>query len=80
MRFVMMEHMLPRAEVLEFLQNLASALAALTAELERFPAVADPGHRHPRLALGHGLAVYRASLRWAEDTLAALSLAPAPSP
>jgi PadR family transcriptional regulator, regulatory protein AphA len=73
MRFVMMENTLPRAEVLEFLQNLASALAAFVAELERYPAVTDPGHRHPRLALDHGLAVYRASLRWAEDTLAALS-------
>jgi hypothetical protein len=73
MRFVMMEHMLPRAEVLEFLQSLISALAAFVAELERYPAVTDPGHRHPRLALDHGLAVYRASLRWAEDTFAALS-------
>ena len=80
MRFVMMEHMLPRAEVLEFLHNLANALAAFTAELERYPAVSDPGHRHPRLALDHGLAVHRASLRWAEDTIAALSAAPAPSP
>jgi DNA-binding PadR family transcriptional regulator len=80
MRFVMMENMIPRAEVLEFLQNLTDALAAFTAELERYPAVTDPDHRHPALALDHGLAVSRASLRWAEDTIAALSAAPAPSP
>ena len=70
MRFVMMENTLPQAEVLEFLQNLASALAMFVAELERYPAVTGPGHRHPRLALDHGLAVYRVSLPWAEDTLA----------
>ena len=80
MRFVMMEHLVPRAEVLEFLQNLADALAAFTAELERHRAVTDLNARHPGLALDHGLAVHRASLRWAEHTIAALSAAPAPSP
>ena len=32
MRFVMMEHLFPREEVLRFLQNLADALAAFTAD------------------------------------------------
>jgi DNA-binding PadR family transcriptional regulator len=79
MRFVMMEHLFPRDEVLKFLQNLADALAAFTADLERHTADTDPNARHPRLALDHGLAVHRASLRWAEQTIAALSAAPAPS-
>ncbi|MDX6393360.1 MAG: hypothetical protein QOJ73_4423 [Streptosporangiaceae bacterium] len=79
MRFVMMEHLFPRDEVLKFLQNLADALAAFTADLERHTADTDPNARHPGLALDHGLAVHRASLRWAEQTIAALSAAPAPS-
>ena len=73
MRFVMMEHLLPREEVLMFLQSLADTLAALTAQLERYTAAADFPDRHPRLALDHGMAVHRASLRWAEHTIAALS-------
>ena len=80
MRFVMMEHLFPREEVLKFLQDLADALAAFTAELERYTAGTDLSARHPGLALGHGLAVHRASLRWAEHAIAALSAAPAPSP
>jgi len=79
MRFVMMEHR-PREEVLKFLQNLADALAAFTAELERQTAGTDLNARHPALALDHGLAVSRASLQWAEQTIAALSAAPVPSP
>ena len=79
MRFVMMEHLFPREEVLKFLQNLADALAAFTADLERHTADTDPSARHPGLALDHGLAVHRASLRWAEQTIAALSAAPAPA-
>jgi DNA-binding PadR family transcriptional regulator len=79
MRFVMMEHLLPRQEVLGFLRSLADALAAFTGQLERYMAAADLGARHPRLALGHGLAVHRASLRWAEETIAALSTALDPS-
>jgi PadR family transcriptional regulator AphA len=79
MRFVMMEHLLPRAEVIKFLENLADALATFTAELERYTAAADLDYRHPLLALDHGLAVHRASLRWAQDSIAALSADPAPS-
>jgi DNA-binding PadR family transcriptional regulator len=79
MRFVMMEHLLPPGEVLTFLQNLAGALAALTAQLEQYSGATDLTDRHPRLAIDHGLAVHRASLRWAEDTIAALSVARTPS-
>ena len=76
MRFVMMEHLLPPEEVLTFLQNLADRLAALVARLEQYTAAADFPGRHPRLALDHGIAIHRASLRWAEHTIAALSADP----
>jgi PadR family transcriptional regulator AphA len=76
MRFVMMENQLPREDVLTFLQNLADTLAALTAQLEQYSAAADFPDRHPRLALDHGIAIHRASLRWAEQTVAALSADP----
>ena len=79
MRFVMMEHLFAPEEVLTFLRDLVDTLAAFTAELEQHEAAADLGDRHPRLALEHGLAVYRASLRWAEHAIAALSAVPAPS-
>jgi DNA-binding PadR family transcriptional regulator len=79
MRFAMMERLFPPREVLAFLQDLANALAEFTAGLERFTAAADLGGRHPRLALDHGLAVHRASLRWAEHAIAELSAVPAPS-
>jgi PadR family transcriptional regulator, regulatory protein AphA len=79
MRFVMMEHVLPRDEVLRFLQNLIDTLAAFTAQLEQYTAVTDLGERHPRLALDHGLAVHRASLQWAQHTMTALSAAPMPT-
>jgi DNA-binding PadR family transcriptional regulator len=75
MRFVMMENVLPRADVLAFLRSLADALAAFVADLEKFTLAADFPALHPRLALEHGLEVHRASLRWAERTIAALSAA-----
>jgi PadR family transcriptional regulator AphA len=78
MRFVMMEHLLPPAEVLAFLQNLRDELGAFTAQLEHYAAASELGNSHARLALDHGLAVHRASLQWAERTLAALSAAPPP--
>jgi DNA-binding PadR family transcriptional regulator len=80
MRFVMMEQMVPREEVLGFLHNLKEALAALTAELERYAAASHLEELHPGFALDHGLAVHRASLRWAEHTIAALGAARASSP
>jgi DNA-binding PadR family transcriptional regulator len=76
MRFVMMEHLLSPDEVLVFLQNLAGALAALTTQLEQYSGVAGRTDRHPRLAIDHGLAVHRASLRWAEHTIEALRQEP----
>jgi DNA-binding PadR family transcriptional regulator len=76
MRFVMMEHLLPPEEVLTFLQSLADTLAALTAQLKQYAVAADLPDRHPRLALDHGIAIHRASLRWAEETIAALSADP----
>ena len=76
MRFVMMEHVFPAEDVLAFLQSLADSLAVFTAGLEQYRAAADPGDRHPRLALDHGLAVYRASLCWTSDAIAALSAVP----
>jgi len=72
MRFVMMENMVPREEVLGFLHDLRDALAAFVAELERYPAIAHVNELHPRFALDHGLAVHRASLDWAERTIAEL--------
>jgi DNA-binding PadR family transcriptional regulator len=81
MRFVMMERLLSPAEVLTFLQALADALAALITQLERYSGATDLTGRHPRLAIDHGLAVHRASLRWAEQTISALSQEPAgPAP
>jgi hypothetical protein len=79
MRFVMMEHAVPREEVLSFLGDLKEALAALTAGLERYTATADLDDHHPRLALDHGLAVHRASLDWAERAIEALRAAAAHS-
>ena len=76
MRFVMMEHLLPPEEVLTFLRNLADTLGALTSELRQYAAAADFPGRHPRLALDHGIAIHLASLRWAEQTVAALSADP----
>lgn len=73
MRFVLMEHQLPPAEVVTFLHGLAGALEAFTAQLEKYATATDFPDRHPRLALDHGLAVYQASLRWAEHTAASLS-------
>jgi hypothetical protein len=80
MRFVMMEHAVTREEVLGFLDDLKDALAAFTAELERYAAATHLDDRHPRLAMDHGLAVHRASLRWAGHAIAELRSAPIPSP
>lgn len=79
MRFVMMEHAVPPDEVLGFLTSLRNALAASTAHIERYAAApAQPLGRHPALALGHGLAIHRASTEWAEHAIAALRAPAAP--
>jgi DNA-binding PadR family transcriptional regulator len=69
MRFVMMERVLSPADVLAFLGSLADALAAFIVQMEQHTFPSDLEDRHPRLALDHGLAVYRASLNWAEQTI-----------
>ncbi|MBV8431086.1 MAG: PadR family transcriptional regulator [Solirubrobacterales bacterium] len=80
MRFAMMEHLFPPDEVLTFLRDLADALAAFTAQLEWYAtATTDLTNRHRAFTLDHGLAVHRASLEWAERTIAALSAVPAPA-
>jgi DNA-binding PadR family transcriptional regulator len=73
MRFVMMEHLFPEDEVVAFLRSFADALAEFTNGLEQYGATADLGTRYARLAVGHGLAVHRASLEWAEHTIRELS-------
>jgi DNA-binding PadR family transcriptional regulator len=73
MRFVMMEQAFSRAEVVTFLRSLADALTAFITGLEQYSTAADLGAGHPRLALEHGLSVHRASLEWAERTIAVLS-------
>jgi DNA-binding PadR family transcriptional regulator len=75
MRFVMMEALFPAEEVVGFLRSFADALAEFTGGLEQYTATADLGSRYARLALGHGLAVHRASLQWAEHTIRELSAA-----
>jgi hypothetical protein len=72
-----MEGELPPEEVLSFLRDLTDALAALVAQLEQYTQASDLGQRFPRLALDHGLAVHRASLDWAQRTMAALAATPA---
>jgi PadR family transcriptional regulator AphA len=73
MRFVMMESLLNRHEVLVYLLDLRDALAALVAELERYTEAAVFEGRHPALALNHGVLVHRASLDWAEDAITTLT-------
>ena len=80
MRFVMMEPLFPEEEVVAFLRSFADALAEFTGGLEQYSATADLGTRYARLALGHGLAVHRASLQWAEHTIRELSAAADGSP
>ena len=80
MRFVMMEHAFSREEVLSFLEDLKDALASFIEGLERHvAATAQLDGRHPGLALDHGLAVHRASLRWTRHAIAALRASPVPS-
>ena len=75
MRFVMMERLLSRAEVLGFLAELRDALAALLDGLESYTATAatDMPGRHAALALDHGVSVRVASLAWVKRTINALA-------
>jgi DNA-binding PadR family transcriptional regulator len=77
MRFVMMEPLLPRDEIVAFLRSLQDALSDFIAQLDQYIVTADlPGH-HPRLALHHGIAVHRASLDWVNRTISELADGPA---
>jgi DNA-binding PadR family transcriptional regulator len=80
MRFVMMERLLPRADVLAFLSDLRDALAAYLDELEGYAAATDFPDRHSPLALDHGVATYTASLAWTKRTLITLSREAARTP
>jgi DNA-binding PadR family transcriptional regulator len=73
MRFVMMEWVLPPAEVLAFLADLRDALAAFLDGLESYAAAAQFQERHPPLALDHGIATHTASLAWTKRTINILS-------
>lgn len=80
MRFVFMGGLLPRDEVLTFLDSLADALEALVGDLQRYSAAIAAGQAtgagdagHSILALEHGIAVHCASLAWARRTRRALT-------
>lgn len=75
MRFVMMEGLLPREEVLRFLADLRDALAAFLDELETYAADVGPklGSHHPALALDHGISAHVASLAWTKRTINVLA-------
>jgi DNA-binding PadR family transcriptional regulator len=75
MRFVMMEALLSRDEVLGWLRDLIDALSIFVADVERYRAVVA-GPSHAALALDHGIAVHRASLAWARATWEMLATAP----
>jgi DNA-binding PadR family transcriptional regulator len=80
MRFVMMEWVLPRDEVLAFLADLRDALAAFLDGLERYAATASFQERHPSLALDHGIAMHTAGLAWIKRTINILSREPVSPP
>jgi DNA-binding PadR family transcriptional regulator len=73
MRFVMMERVASRAEVLAFLADLRDALAACLDGLEGYLAATSFPERHTPLALDHGIAAYAASLAWTKRTIDVLS-------
>lgn len=69
-----MEGELDDGEVAAFLADLEDALAALVAATEDCLASgAETGRRHAQLALQHGVASARSSLRWARAARAALA-------
>jgi DNA-binding PadR family transcriptional regulator len=77
MRFVMMERVATRAEVLAFLADLRDALAAWLEGLEGYATTVSFPDRHSPLALDHGIAAYAASLAWTKRTINILSREPA---
>jgi DNA-binding PadR family transcriptional regulator len=75
-RFVMMEELVPRAEVLAFLAAVRDALDAFLDGLEGYAAEAKFEERHPLLAIDHGIALFTASLAWTKRTINALAREP----
>lgn len=75
-RFVMMEDLVPRAEVLVYLAALRDALAVFLDGLEGYAAAAKFDERHPLLALDHGIALFTASLAWTKRTINTLAREP----
>lgn len=75
MRFVMMERLVSRAEVLRFLAELRDALASHLNGLERYAAAAatDLPGRHAALALDHGVSERAASLAWVKRAINTLA-------
>lgn len=73
MRFVMMEQLLPRAEVIEFLADLRDALAAFLDGLEAYAAASGFDGGHPALAVDHGISLHLASLAWTKRTINVLA-------
>lgn len=73
LRFVLMADALPADEVLGFLASLRAAMAGFVATLEQASAAPDvAANIAARLAVEHGLAVYRASLAWTEQAISTL--------
>ncbi len=73
LRFVMMETLLSKDEVLGWLQDLMEALRSSSATSN---ATACLPPSHAILALDHGIAVQRASLAWARGTWEMIAISP----
>jgi DNA-binding PadR family transcriptional regulator len=69
MRFVLMERLVSRAEVLGFLADLRDALAAFLDGLESYAAAMSFDRSHPAFALDHGISLHAASLAWTKRTI-----------
>ena len=76
LRFVMMEALLSKDEVLGWLRDLTDALSIFVGDVERHRTAMLAGPRHAILALDHGIAVHRASLAWARGTSEMLATSP----
>ena len=76
LRFVMMEALLSKDEVLAWLQDLIDALSIFVGGIERHRTAMLAGPSHAILALDHGIAVQRASLAWARGTWEMIATAP----
>jgi hypothetical protein len=75
MRFVLMEAVAPREDMLAFLASLIDGLEQFVKGTEAYADGAGrqlPG-RHPLLALRHGIVMHQASLDWARATAAELA-------